>query len=100
MSKQILETPLNEFKYFQTKQARELEETTDTSLLNRKSFLDDFKNKILFERSNSGKERNLFSKYHQPLVDSSLNEVLNEVFGDNLIIQSIRERVLEKINKL
>ena len=97
--------PLNERKYLNKSQQESsnkeatTEEDNDSSP---HSFFSKLKHAILFEhdKKQHGQLRNMFDVYKPSLVDDCISQVLNEVFGDKVIIESIRQRVANKINKL
>ena len=94
--------PLNERKYLQQHQQESTRmngEDNDSS----HSFYDKLRHSILFDhdkKQNNVQERNLFGIYKPTLVDDCINQVLQELFSDKVIIESIRQRVADKINKL
>nr|CAG4709887.1 unnamed protein product [Naegleria fowleri] len=94
----ILEIPLNELMYLQKNMKQEQDSSTQQTPI--ETLETRLKNSILFERNCNGVEKNLFAKYQPSLVQTCLDEVLNEIFSDKCIINTIRQRVAEKIDQL
>ncbi|KAG2382541.1 hypothetical protein C9374_005121 [Naegleria lovaniensis] len=95
----ILEIPLNELMYLHQQNAKQQEEAPTTPTT-QESLEERLKNSILFERGSNGVDKNLFAKYQPALVQTCLDEVLNEIFADKFIIDTIRQRVADKIDQL